>query len=330
VTVSRTLAAFALFSLLAMDRATALDADAVVAAAGPGFDHQALERGEIVWQGLAEHEQSERELMALMMVRVPAPLIEVVTALERDPALQMGRSLPVERPAQWDAVGELLAATLDSRERERLSGAAAERHYNLSTPELAQLRAAAEPARGWQQLLRQRVESYREHGPAGLPPYQRNGRPAVQPGEQLNEATASMGFLRRHFPDFVDDLANYPKRDPALREQFLFTLEHEGSRPLYVLKHRLMDVDAKRAIIAERQFYISHSLDTLQVIILCLPTADGGTQVAMLNQTYTGRVAGMGRAIAHRIGRQKVREKVQPLFEALRQRFAEPTVAHNP
>jgi hypothetical protein len=322
--------AIALLSLLMVESANALDADAVVAAAGAGVDLKALERGEIVWKGLAESEQSERELVALMMVRVPASLLEVVTALESDPELQMGRSLPVGKPAQWNAVEKLVAKTLDSRELERLRGASPERHYNLSAPELAQLRSADEPARGWQQVLRQRAQSYRERGPAGLPPYQRSGRPAIQPGEQLAEATASMGFLRRHFPAFVDDLAGYPKRDPALREQFLFTLEQESGRPLYVLKHRLMDVDAKRAIIAERQFYISHSLDTLQVIILCLPTADGGTQVAMLNQTYTGRVAGMGRAIAHRIGRQKVREKVQPLFEALRQRFAEPTVAHNP
>jgi len=137
----------------------------------------------------------------------------------------------------------------------------------------------------------------------------------------LDEATASIEFLRRHYPVFIDNLAAYPKITAKLEQRRLFNIEEEGGRPLFVLKHRLMDMQSDHVLIAERQYYISHSLDALQVMILFLPT-ERGTLMAMLNQTYTGHVApAVGGRIAHRVGHAKVREKIEPIFAAMQKQY---------
>lgn len=310
------------FALPAM--ALKVTPEEVLRAAGSGFDRAAFDHGEIVWAGLGDYEKSERELVAVMAVQLPAPLSEVVHVLANDEALQMGRSLPVDQTVQWNAVEKLLQTTLEAGELKRMQGEAPQKSFNLSSVELERLLAAESDvrslAKAWRALLWQRQRDYRNQGLAALAPYQRVGKKDVEPGAQLIQATESMVFLRKKFPAFIESLANYPQRDPHLQERFFFTLERERGRPLYILEHWLVQADAEHALIAERQFYLSHSLDSLQVIILCLPYR-GGTLVAMLNQTYTGHVSGMGRAIAHRIGRSKVRDKILPLFQALQQRF---------
>jgi hypothetical protein len=86
-----------------------------------------------------------------------------------------------------------------------------------------------------------------------------------------------------------------------------------------VLKHWLADIRPDHALIAERQFYISNTLDSLQVVVLCIQDGDA-TLVALLSETFTGKVS-IGGAIAHRVGRQRMRKKIWPLFEALQRHF---------
>lgn len=92
----------------------------------------------------------------------------------------------------------------------------------------------------------------------------------------------------------------------------------EGSRPLFALKHWMMDIQPDYALITERQFYISHSLSVLQVVIGCLPY-EQGTLVGLLNEVFTEKVhVKLGQSIAKRVGRSIVEKKVRPMFENLR------------
>lgn len=312
-----------LATLAIAPRLLAVTADDLVAAAGGGLDRAALARGEVVWVPLANREVSARDLSALMVVRLSAPLSQVLATLQDDPELQAGHSVVIEGEQSWSVVTGLLRTSLTGDELKRLQGNAASSHFNLAEDELRQLRGttdAEQVAQAWTRLLRRRLDAYRAGGMAALPPYQRPGAADVHPGRQLIDSARSMQFLREHYPAVLQQVTEYPARPSTLRQQFLFSVEREGGRPLYSLRHQLFDPQADRAIIFERSFYISHSLDALDVAILCLPL-QRGTQVAMLTHTFTGKVAGIGQAIAHRIGRLKVKEKTLPMFEALRQRF---------
>lgn len=318
-----------LAALLLPGKARALTAPELIAALPGNIDRRQLAAGEIVWSARPEREQSERQLAALLLLRVPAPLAEVVAALERDPALQMGEALPLRdgSDADWTALAPLLRKTLDGGELKRLRNGPVDRSYNLDAAEAARLRAddAAGFEAAWLDILRGRFETYRRGGVAAMAPYTRGGKPIVQPGRQLAASTEALAFVRQHYPAFHDSLLNYPRRDAALREQFFAALDHEGDRPLYVLKHWLADIRADHALIAERQFYISNTLDSLQVVILCVQDGDA-TLVALLSETFTGKVS-VGGALAHRIGRQRMRKKIWPLFEALQRRFPAPATA---
>lgn len=304
-------------------RAAGLTSVELLNAMGESIDRQAFERGEIVWASLADRE-SKRELAGVMMVQVMAPMQNVVLALQNDPALQIGLSLPMAKPADWTVVQATIKSSLTDSERELTADKDAADNYNLSAQELLALRKAApnanQLAAAWSKVLQGRSKLYRDKGTSALPSYVLADGSEVFPGKELEEATASTEFLRQYYPAFVDSIANYPRVVSGLEQQYLFALDHEEDRPLFSLKHRLVRVTADHALIAERQYYISHSLDTLQVVILCLPT-DKGTLIAMLNNSYTGKVAGFGRTIAHRIGREKLQEKIRPLFVGLQKRF---------
>jgi hypothetical protein len=79
--------------------------------------------------------------------------------------------------------------------------------------------------------------------------------------------------------------------------QFYWVKQMESNRPLFVLKHWILDVQSDYTLITERRFYLNHSLNSLQVVIGCLPHGDR-TLVVLLNQVFTekrfaGRAVGV-------------------------------------
>jgi hypothetical protein len=75
----------------------------------------------------------------------------------------------------------------------------------------------------------------------------------------------------------------YPeKKPPQLVHQFYWVKQMESNRPLFVLKHWILDVQSDYTLITERRFYLNHSLNSLQVVIGCLPHGDR-TLVVLLN-----------------------------------------------
>jgi hypothetical protein len=73
-------------------------------------------------------------------------------------------------------------------------------------------------------------------------------------------------------------------------------------------------------LIAERQFYISNTLDAIQTQILCTPYKNG-TLVTLSSQSYTDKVAGFGRSVAIKIGRHMMEKQIRPMFDDLENRF---------
>ncbi|MBW1821796.1 MAG: hypothetical protein JRI92_08535 [Deltaproteobacteria bacterium] len=66
---------------------------------------------------------------------------------------------------------------------------------------------------------------------------------------------------------------------------------------------------------------MSHSLNSLQVVIGCLPYKNG-TLVVLLNQVFTEKVnVTIGKGIVKKVGRIIVEKKILPIFENLRTVF---------
>jgi hypothetical protein len=91
---------------------------------------------------------------------------------------------------------------------------------------------------------------------------------------------------------------------------------------MFILKHWLLDIQPTYGLITERHYYLSHSLNSLQVVIGCLPH-DEQTLVVLFNQVFTEKVnLTVGKRIAKKVGQSIVEKKVRPMFENLRTAIA--------
>ena len=172
-------------------------------------------------------------------------------------------------------------------------------------------------------ILKGRYLSYRKNGVEGLVPYQIKNNGTAKPSEELALATESLVMLRQGMPAYYTCLRNYPQACPGgIHHRFFWVKQLEGGRPMFSLKHWLLEIHPDHAVITERQFYLNHSLNSLQVVIGCLVHTEG-TLVVLLNQAFTEKVnVTIGKAIATSIGRMQVEKKVRPMFEQLLAQFA--------
>jgi hypothetical protein len=168
-------------------------------------------------------------------------------------------------------------------------------------------------------VLHQRYLSYRRKGLAGIPDYQIGADKRASPANELIAATESMPLLKNRFPEYYQCLRFYPDHDVShIAHQFFWVKQLESGRPMFVLKHWLLDIQAEYGLITERHYYLSHSLNSLQVVIGCLPH-EGQTLVILFNQVFTEKVnITVGKRIAKKVGQSIVEKKVRPMFENLR------------
>jgi hypothetical protein len=183
--------------------------------------------------------------------------------------------------------------------------------------------AAHTMSRAMAEVLQGRYRAYREKGIQGLAPYQMNVSQMTEPALDLVAATESMALIKERFPLYFSCLRAYPAEcSSPFVHQFFWTKQIEENRPLFALKHSILDIQPEYALITERQYYISHTLDSLQVVIGCLPYRQG-TLVVLLNQAFTEKVnVAVGRSIAKGFGRKIVEKKIRPIFENLRSALA--------
>jgi hypothetical protein len=135
--------------------------------------------------------------------------------------------------------------------------------------------------------------------------------------------------LRKELPDFYQAYRNYPQVGAkGLQHRFFWDKKTVEGRPMFSLRHEMVQIKSDGATIGNREFYISNNLNTLQVAIALLPH---GTQtlVVMANQTYTDKVSGSGHFVAVHVGRNIVESNIKPLFEQLQKTLgrAKPLVA---
>lgn len=320
---------------------TRLSAEIVLeraALTGPQLDE--LQEGKVVALGLAQLELEPEQLAAILLVLVSAKVPAVAMKIADRISLQAQEGAPVSYDLEGDAddvFGQAVVLRSDeAAEINRLLRVHSGDEFNFSTEEIRWFQAAAadvpqgesryaNAAKAMTSTLRRvlqtRYQAYRARGLNGIAPYDRGRGKAVDPGEGLRFALDSINLLRIYFPRFYLAFREYPAAGAeAYKQRHVLIKQITRGRPAFVLAHWMVDINQSYALIAERQYYVSHTYDILQNMIACLPYR-GGTLVALLNETFTGKVAGFARGIRHDVGRKRIQETIRPLFESLRDAF---------
>ncbi len=301
---------------------------------------KSLESGEIVIISRPENE-IDTEMDVAMSVLIPAPLNKTVDVLHSQSS---GKDAPgvlfIKEITGKDSASELAGifnkvsyGPTESDEVKQLMTIGPGDDFNLNMKEIALFKQAAksvkpgtpgdkEMAKVMGEVLKNRYLSYRKNGLESVASYQISNSKQASPAKELIAATESMVIVKEKFPAYYRCLRFYPGQNASnVIHQFFWVKQREEDRPMFTLKHLVMDIQPDYALITERQYYINHTLNSLQVVIGCFPHKNG-TLVVLLNQIFTEKVnVSIGKGIAKKVGRSIVGKKVRPMFENLRTSF---------
>lgn len=295
--------------------------------AAVGFEDADLERvwrGEIVSRRIGE--SSERELAIAVIMRLRESHREFYERARRGQLFEIDRTIlhAEEIPPTSSGTAVFAGLRLDPDELRRLGEVTAGAEFNLSAPEIQELRRAGqEGARalldGYRQVLAERFRAYREAGIAGVAPYARGGREEARPAQDLRRAIASLSGLDDRCPSFYRSFAEFPAReDPAVSHHFFWAVQRIQDRPTVILSHWAMQLHQEYAVVGERQFYVGQGYDALQIVVGAFSIGEGESLVFYVNRTTTGRVTGFGSSVSRTLGRRMMLREVTALFREIR------------
>ena len=168
--------------------------------------------------------------------------------------------------------------------------------------------------------MKERIAAYQARGMAGIAPYAREGGKTAEPQQELLTATNALQVLSQKMPQVFQAFAKYPQGDPGqLEHRFYWLKQMIQDRPTFVLSHRCVHVDPPLAFLAERQFYVGQSYNSLQVVVGLFPL-EGKTLVFYLNRTSTDQVAGFMQGTRHSMGRKIMAKEIRAHLGELRQK----------
>ena len=294
------------------------------------YDVQRVRNGELV--KTTTKETSERELAAVMVFLVKAPVQKLLTSLKGGPS---SRNDPqVQAVTEISAEGTFVDPKTvalqpgGDKETQRYLSAEPGDTLNLSTGEIASfaaLKGAGQPQAAQpqvedavRQMLLARYQAYRSQGLAGIAAYARGKDKQSQPADDLRRYTEVAKGLKKYAPAFHDVLMNYPQGSPAELKQRFFCIRYAMSgRPVFALRQRLAMPLGDAYVLADRDFYVSHDYNDTQAIGALLPV-ENGTVVVYLNRTTTDQLGGFGASAKQAIGRNMMAKQISEIFEKYR------------
>ena len=297
---------------------------------------KALLDGKILSTGMPEMETLREELaVSAVMLVVRAPIEKVVASyLDRESfrqnddiiAFNMIRSpqrtaLPVEE--DFRAVG---FTKDESQEVKKLIDFKGGETFNFSLDEIKQFRGInpKDPAvldkvsLLVRHILLKRYQSYIARGLEAVAPYERDRGKRSLPRRELTVAIGSTKLLENHFSDFYLSLLNYPESvGENVKNEFYWFKSKLDNRPVFQLRHYMADIHDNFAVVAEMQFYVGHTYNSMLTVIGCVPY-EGGTVVFCTNRTFTDQVAGFGSSLKRNVGRRRIEDSISEYFAKLR------------
>ncbi|HBV21864.1 MAG TPA: hypothetical protein PKM20_02235 [Nitrosomonas sp.] len=205
-----------------------------------------------------------------------------------------------------------------SREAANFLAAKPGNQFNLSTQELQTVQSInpinTSPiplaSQIYRKILWQRWRDYRKKGLKGIAAYDRGTGKTADPAGELLVATLNNKVLSNYFPGLYKVWLNYPVALPTdVNEHFFLINRQVEGRSTIDLVHRVILAADTGGIVLSRQFYVGHSYNSNQLILVCLPFRDGSL-VFYVNQTFTDQITGFGSSIKRPIGREQMRRRM--------------------
>ena len=275
-------------------------------------------------------------ITAAVAVRLAVPVealhLDALTGrnLDRDPNIVAAGPLGAGAAA-WGSQAFAAAETSEVRLLRAYRGGD---DFNFSAAETARIEAglgaaesgasdaAAGPGGGvsgfYRGLLLARHAAYRREGLAAIAPYRRNGT-TLRPDTGLAAVSTPESLpLLRFFPDFAAALADYPRTErPGVAHAHYWTKREIGGRPNYILAHQVVAGAPGYTIFAMREYYVGHTYEALQFVLLALP-AEGGSLAVLVASTFADKATGFFDNLARWFGQRRMRADLRHHFEALK------------
>jgi hypothetical protein len=211
---------------------------------------------------------------------------------------------------------------LDSGEIERFRGLRGRFTGDAArTPEARDAVSAA-----YREILMERYRAYRQRGTTAIAPYFRSSKKQIDPAQTLQLAGAAATFFRDNEPALYDAFTKFPNApSPDIEHRFYWFKQRVQNRPTFVLSHRMLTKRPGYAVITDRQYYIGHSYNTVQIVTGAFPLdgADGERDSIVAfytNRTSIDQLAGMTGAIARPIASSRLGARVTERFTAFQAR----------
>ncbi len=304
-----------------------------------GFDRshkKSLLDGKILSTGMPEMENMREELaVAAVMLVVRAPMEKVVGAYLNGDSFRQDSNILEYKLIRAAKKGVSAAeedfkpvgyTAKESSEVEKLLDFKGGDAFNFSQYEIKQFRAINQKdsdvrdkvSQVLRRILVGRYRSNLTRGLEGVKSYYRSKGRHSHPERELTVAVASAKLLENHFPDFYQSLLNYPE-DPikGVKSEFYWFKNLLENRPTFQLSHVMTDISGHYGIVAELQFYVEHTYNSMFTVIGCVPY-EGGTVVFCANRTFTVQVTGFGSSLKRSIGRRRIEDAVSSHFAKLR------------
>lgn len=304
-------------------------------------DSDKLRSGEIISHGLEAG--SDKELAVTVGMLVRAPLSEVFKFARGSETFKVNREI-IEfhdlgnAPPDKSNFDGLSFDAKEADEVAKLLEVEPGDTFNLSKSEIkrfkalsgrfkvkgAQNKAAREAVNAeYQAILMERYNEYREGGLGAVARYDRGGKQS-SPGKELYDEAKRGKLMQEKMPEFYGALLNYPRYSAGdISNQFFWIKQRVNKRPAFILAHRMFQFKPEEyALAAFREFYVSHSYNSLHIAMGLLPVKEG-TVVFYLNRTSTDQVAGFGGGMKRKIGSKMLRDEVVELFTEYRQLLEE-------
>ncbi len=285
---------------------------------------------------MPDMEQTQEELaVAAVMLVVKAPMDKVIAAYLNRESFQQNSDViefqSIQSVGKSDSEVEKEFQSIGFTEKESsevknfmaFKGGTA---FNLSSDEIKQIQEidSKDPAvqekssRLLRRILAERYQVYFKQGLEAVQPYDRGGGKYAFPRRELTVAAGSIKLLENHFPDFYQSLLKYPEvSSKEVKSDFFWFKNKMDDRSAYQLSHYMSSTLKNYAIVAELQFYVGSSYNSMLTIIGCVPYEDG-TIVFCTNRTFTDQVTGFGSSIKRSVGRRRIEDAISEHFAKLR------------
>jgi hypothetical protein len=337
----RQLAVFALIAVFATSPSVSLATDDLP----PSFDEvlsllqldpsvkQRALAGEIVM--LDREDSTDKELAVALVAVIKRPYDEVIDAVRGNRLFQFNKYIldfaQIEGAPDVSKFQGLGFTTSEADEVKALLAVEPGKEFNLSAEEIERFRQLQTEAEGLDDealiatvngvlraFLAERLRRYQQTGLGGIASYQRSGKDASSPAEELNAATGAMEDMKRSAPNFYSILQKFPdaRVEEVEHRFYVFKLNIAG-RPGFILSHRVYFFGTEFALLAERHIYAPHFYNSLQLVAGVIPH-ENSSVLFYGNRTYTDEVAGFGSGVKHSVGGAQLAKGIKALLTDIR------------